>query len=71
MDVHGDGYKGCSRCLVITPHAASVRTPVTVDIKFQRLKRETTDVNPLLSITIFDYDEKISIRLDGSASLGG
>ena len=42
MDVHGDGYKGCSRCLVIKPHAASVRTPVTVDIKFQKLKRETT-----------------------------
>ena len=71
MDVHGDGYKGCSRCLVIKPHAASVRTPMTVDIKFQKLKRETTDVNPLLSITIFDYDEKISICLDGSASLGG
>ena len=71
MDVHGDGYKGCSRCLVINPHAASVRTPVTVDIKFQILKRETTDVNPLLSITIFDYDEKKSIRLVGPASLGG
>ena len=44
MDVHGDGYKGCSRCLVIKPHAARIRNPVRTDIKFQRLKRETRDV---------------------------
>ena len=30
--------------MVIKPHAASVRTPVRTDIKFQKLKRETTDV---------------------------
>ena len=30
--------------MVIKPHSASVRTPVTVDIKFQKLERETTDV---------------------------
>ena len=36
--------KGCSRCLVIKFKSACFLTPMTADIKFQRLKRETTDV---------------------------
>ena len=44
MDVHGDGYKGCSRCLVIKFKSACFLTPMRTDIKFQKLKRETTDV---------------------------
>ena len=36
--------RGSCRCLVIKPHAARVRNPMRTDIKFQRLKRETRDV---------------------------
>lgn len=73
MDVHGDGYKGSCRCLVIKPHAARVRNPVTADIKFQNEIRINCYRMRITqrSITIFDYDEKISIRLDCPASLGG
>lgn len=73
MDVHGDGYKGCSRCLVIKFKSACFLTPMTADIKFQNEIRINCYRMRITqrSITIFDYDKKISIRLDGPASLGG